>query len=163
MDGKILIVYYSLEGNTKIIAEKIASKLQADILQLKPMKDINPQGFSRYIWGGKQVITKKKPELEAFELNPEEYEMIIIGTPVWAGSFAPAVRSFIEAKIIDNKKVAIFCTHRGGLGKIFEHFKSRLEPYNDIIDMIDLKDVQNDTEENEEKIELFCKNIKDEN
>ena len=35
---KIIIVYYSLEGNTDFVAQKIASELNADILRLSPKK-----------------------------------------------------------------------------------------------------------------------------
>ena len=35
---KNLVVYYSLEGNTKLIAEFIAKEIGADIIELKPKK-----------------------------------------------------------------------------------------------------------------------------
>lgn len=83
MPNKI-IIYYSLEGSTRLIAETIAQGLGADILELKPLKEINPKGFLKYFWGGQQVVFKEKPRLEFFSKNPLDYEIIIIGTPVWA-------------------------------------------------------------------------------
>ena len=40
--AKILVVYYSLTGNTKFVAEHISNELNADIEELKPIKDLNP-------------------------------------------------------------------------------------------------------------------------
>ena len=36
---KILVIFYSFEGNTKLIAENIAETINADILELKPRKE----------------------------------------------------------------------------------------------------------------------------
>ena len=63
MDNKILIVYYSLTGNTRFIAECLQEKLKADIQQIVPKKDVKPKGGMKYFWGGYKVIMKKKPSL----------------------------------------------------------------------------------------------------
>ena len=49
---KNLVIYYSLEGNTKLIAENIAKKIDADILELKTKKEYHKTGFKKYFWGG---------------------------------------------------------------------------------------------------------------
>ncbi len=124
---KILVVYYSLEGNTKLIAESIAKSVNGDILELKPEKDISPKGFSRFLWGGKQVVLKEKPPLKPLDKNAMEYDLIFFGSPVWAGSFAPAFNSFFNSISIKGKKVAMFCCYAGSAGKTFEKFKKALE------------------------------------
>ena len=67
MGNKILVVYYSLEGNTKLIAEAISEKLSADILRIRPKKDIDSKSRMKYLVGGKQAVTKEKPELVPYE------------------------------------------------------------------------------------------------
>ena len=62
MKLKILIVYYSFEGNTKFIAEKIQENLSCDIVRLIPKKEIKTKGFMKFFWGGKQVFMKELPE-----------------------------------------------------------------------------------------------------
>lgn len=99
MESKILVVYYSLEGNTKLIAETISNEVSADILEVKPKKDIEPHSKIKYLIGGKQAITKEKPELVHYDVNIENYEILFIGTPVWAWTFAPAIRSFLLTQI----------------------------------------------------------------
>lgn len=45
---KNLVVFYSLEGNTKFIASQIAKKVNADILELKTKKEYPNKGFKKY-------------------------------------------------------------------------------------------------------------------
>ena len=116
---KILIIYYSLDGNTQMIAEQIKAAVNGDILRLKPVHDNNKKGLFKILSGGKQVFKNEKPELEPFDINPGEYDLIFIGTPVWAGSFAPALNTFLSENIIQNKNIVLFCCSRGGKGKVF--------------------------------------------
>lgn len=60
---KKLVVFYSFEGNTKFLAEAIAKGIKADILELKPEKDLKTKGFFKYPLGGVQVVFGKKPKL----------------------------------------------------------------------------------------------------
>ena len=49
---KALVMYYSHEGNTQVIAEAIANELKADIERIIP-KNEKPEetGFNKYFWG----------------------------------------------------------------------------------------------------------------
>jgi len=113
MTDKILIVYYSLTGNTKLIAETIKDAINADILALKPVKELNPNKASRFMWGGMQSTMKKKPELEPIEIDPLEYDLIFLGTPTWAWNFSPPIRSFINMYDLKGKKLAIWSCSAG--------------------------------------------------
>ncbi|MGC6177863.1 flavodoxin family protein [Lacrimispora sp. 38-1] len=110
----VLVVYFSFEGNTKLIAEKIGETLNADIVELKTSKKYPTEGLGKYFWGGKSVVFGDKPTLINKSIDLSRYETIIIGTPVWAGSFAPPIRSFINNYEIRNKRIAIFASHGGG-------------------------------------------------
>ena len=110
----VLVVYFSFEGNTKLIAEKIGETLNADIVELKTSKKYPTEGLGKYFWGGKSVVFGDKPTLINESIDLSRYETIIIGTPVWAGSFAPPIRSFVNDYKIRNKRIAIFASHGGG-------------------------------------------------
>lgn len=124
---KKLVVYYSLEGNTRYIAENIASEIGADVLELKPVADIKNSRFTKYLWGGRQVVMGKKPELEKLSLDPLDYDAIFIGTPVWAFSFSPAINTFLSGFEIRGKKIALFCCNGGSKGKTFANLQERLK------------------------------------
>ncbi|MBN2790157.1 MAG: flavodoxin [Candidatus Delongbacteria bacterium] len=134
-----LVVYYSLDGNTKFISENIAQEISADILELKPVKEITRNNFMKIFSGGKQSMMKAEPEIQPFDLDPSSYDTIIIGTPVWAWTFAPALRTFFSKIELKNKQIGIFCCHGGGPGKIFEKMEKKLEG-NTILGKIGFKD-----------------------
>jgi Flavodoxins len=156
---KKLVVYYSLEGNTKMIAEAISKEIRSDILELKPKKDIEVNGPMRYLKGGKQVVTKEKPELTPYNINPEEYEVLFIGTPVWAWNFTPAIRTFFSKTNLSGKKIALFSCNGGQNGKTFENMKKHLEG-NEFLGEIEFRDpLKNDTEKNIEVVKNWAKKI----
>lgn len=124
---KILIVYYSFEGNTKFVAETLAKELNADLLSLKPEKEIKSHGFMKFVWGGRQATMGTTPKLLPFDKNTEEYDFICIGTPVWAFTFTPPIRTFFKQTQLKDKQIALFCTHEGGKAKTLEKMETELE------------------------------------
>ena len=112
---KFLIVYYSRTGTTKKVAEQIAHRLGAkseEIIDLKKRK--GPIG---YIVAGKDATQKKHTKLGPYNKNPKDYDVIIIGTPIWAWTITPAVRTYLHdhKNVLKNKSLAFFCT-MGGSG-----------------------------------------------
>lgn len=136
---KQLIIYYSYEGNTKLIAEEMAKATESDLMMIKPLKEMSSKGFMKYVWGGRAAVMKKKPKLEPLTHNMEDYDRIIFGTPVWAGTFTPPFNTLFTDIKIKNKDVAFFCCHAGGKGKIFNQFREMLKG-NNIIGELDLID-----------------------
>ncbi|MFW9946215.1 MAG: flavodoxin family protein [Candidatus Odinarchaeota archaeon] len=127
MIDKILIVYYSLTGNTQFIAETIRDTTKADILELKPVKELKSSSSMKYMWGGFQATMKKKPKLNAITKNPLDYDLIFLGTPVWAWTYSPPMRSFLSMYDLSDKKVAIWTCSAGGPGKGLERFSNALK------------------------------------
>ncbi len=127
---KSLVIYYSFEGNTRVIAENIAEAIQADILELKPVKDLTTKGFMKYVWGGRQVVMKEKPQLQPLDKDPNDYDVLFIGTPVWAFTYAPALNAFFSDVKLNNKRIVLFCTHTGAMLKTFENMRKVLNGNN---------------------------------
>jgi flavodoxin len=118
-----LVVYYSHDGNTRLIAENIAQVIEADILELKPEKEIGSKGFMKFIWGGRQAMMGTKPPLKKFEIDPNEYDIIFIGTPIWAFRQSPPIKTFMEDHLPKKKMMAFFCSYEGNYGKTFENMR----------------------------------------
>ncbi len=96
---KTVIVYYSLDGNTRKAAESLAKAIEADICEILPVKPLVSAGkptFRTLMQGGGQVTFRLCPKLREFRVNLADYDRIILGTPVWAGKCASPVYSFLK-------------------------------------------------------------------
>jgi Flavodoxins len=114
---KTLVVYYSLEGNTKEAAEKIASSLGADIMALVPVKDIPKKGLLKFLHGGAGATKGKGTELQPYSKDASSYDAIIIGTPVWAGKPCMAVNQFLTDLKTPDKIIGAFAFAGGSAEK----------------------------------------------
>ena len=157
---KSLVVYYSLEGNTKFIAEVLAKEIHAELAELKPKKEIPSSGFKKYVWGGKSVLFKQKPILINETIDLKQYDHIFLGTPVWAGTYAAPFNTFLANNEICDKHIALFACHAGGgAEKCFVNFKKAL-PNNHFIGEIDFLDpLQNNTAENTSKVKAWVNKL----
>ena len=116
-----IIVYYSLEGSTRIVAQKLAEKLGAELLELKPAKAYPTGKISKFYFGGKSAVMSEKPVLEPYTADLAKYDTVILGTPVWASRCTPPIRSFLAEQSLLGKRVAFFaCAGGSNPGKTFE-------------------------------------------
>lgn len=146
-----LVVYYSYEGNCRLVAEKLEFFLHADTLELKVKNEKRLSGLKKMFVLGKQAKMKEIPELEPITCDLSRYSTIVIGTPVWAWTMTPAVRSFLTHNTLTGKRIAFFCTHGGNPGKTFAHMKELL-PGNTIIGELALKEPKSDAPEGVEEV-----------
>ncbi len=154
-----LVVYYSFDGSTKLVAETIAKEVGADLLELKTRSELLPRNFTKYFWGGKMVIMKEKPDLLPFSTNPYIYDVIFIGTPVWVFSFAPPLRSFFSKMQLKDKDVALFCCHGGSKGKTIPKLKHELKGNQFVGEASFVEPVKRNTAEQLESAKKWAKQI----
>jgi flavodoxin len=124
-----MLVYYSYDGNTAFIADSIKNALKADMRRLEVVDEKRHSGLVKYIWGGRQAVMGKHPALKPYTVDFSEYDLLIVGCPVWAGSPAPAMMTFLESleKLpMSGKRAAVFCCSMGGQGRTLETLKARL-------------------------------------
>jgi menaquinone-dependent protoporphyrinogen IX oxidase len=117
---KTLVAYYSLDGSTATVAKAIAAALPADLLFLQPVKDLQAKGFAKYVLGGAQVVMGIRPKLLPFAQDPAGYDRILLGSPIWAGSFTPPVKTFLADTRLQGKPIAYFYCNEGGAEKATE-------------------------------------------
>ena len=129
---KTAVVYYTLDGNCAIVAQEIKSKLNAELIRLHTQDEKKRGKIGKLFWGCGMVFSRKKPPLKPYTFDPSAYERIVIGAPVWAGSPAPPILTFLSEAGITGKKIALFVCHAGGKGDALEKLKA-LFAGNDII------------------------------
>ncbi|HJO92976.1 MAG TPA: hypothetical protein QF753_06230 [Victivallales bacterium] len=156
---KTALIYYSLEGNTRYIADCISEAINLDILQLHPLKSINKNSAMKYLWGGKQVLSQARPKLANYSFIQDNYDLIILGTPVWAWKFSPAINTFIHDMNLTKKNIALYCCHGGGKGAVFRRFKDALKG-NDIIGEIDFREpLKKSPEKSKDRAIVWANNL----
>ena len=113
--SRILVVYYSRSGTTRKLAKVLAKELSGDIEEI-----VDPaprQGFLGY-WRSLLQARRGIPAgiLQA-KLVPSSYDLVVVGTPVWAWSVSPPVRAYLMAHKDTFPALAFFCTMGGSGGE----------------------------------------------
>ncbi|AZV56413.1 flavodoxin [Clostridium sp. AWRP] len=121
--GKKLILYYSYTNNTKKIAEKIQKATNADICEIETVKPYTGDYNSVVDQGKREVDRGFKPEIKPLPVNLEDYDTIIIGTPVWWYTYAPAVATFLFEYDLSGKTIIPFVTNGGWIGHTLKDIK----------------------------------------
>jgi flavodoxin len=123
---KTLIVFFSRTGTTRKVAEIIAEKMGSDIEEIKDT--IDRSGVKGYLKSGRDAMKKRLTKLEPLEKNPADYDLVIIGTPIWGWNMSVPIRTFVTEQKNNLKQVAFFCTMDGsGDEKAFEEMAEILE------------------------------------
>ncbi len=105
---KRLVVYYSRTGFTKKVGELISNEINCDFEEIYDRK--KRSGILGYIRAGRDAKHGKLTVIKEIEKNPQLYELIILGTPVWNKRVSSPIRTYIAENYSKFKNVAFFCT-----------------------------------------------------
>ena len=136
---KTLVLYFSIDGHTEKVAELISKKINADVEKIILRRKL-PEGFFKYLIGGFWAISGKKPSIEPLKADLKSYDIIFLGTPVWATTYCPVFNSIFERYEIKGKKIAIFVTYASMEGNSARNLLMRLESNNEIIGTIGISE-----------------------
>ena len=117
---KTLVVFYSRSGTTKRVALDVAKALNADIDEVIDKK--SRKGILGFLRAGYDATRGKTTEIE-FEKDPSDYDLVIIGTPVWNSRVTPAIRTYLLRNRERIKRAAFFSTCAGRPGKCLEQME----------------------------------------
>ncbi|MBR5115676.1 MAG: NAD(P)H-dependent oxidoreductase, partial [Lachnospiraceae bacterium] len=162
---KAAIVYYSMSENTAYVAERLREGMLAqlkkddeqagsaeasvvDVIRIIPEKAYPDSGSSKFLWGGKSAIMKEKPKLEPYQFDADRYDRILIGTPVWAWTMSPPIRTFIDENRdkLSGKQIGVFVCSGGGGVKAIAKIREFLpvDKLRDALDLIEPKNRQSE-------------------
>lgn len=114
---KMLIVYYSWSnGNTAKIAAQLQRAAGADMERIETLHPYEGRYDDVVAQGQQEVNSGFMPEIKALPYDPEDYDVIAVGTPTWWYTMAPAVKSFLADHDFSGKQVILFQTHGGWPG-----------------------------------------------
>ncbi len=108
------VFFYSRTGTTRTVGQAVARALDCPWEEILDLTDRSgPKG---YLSAGRDAMRKRLTSIGDLSLNPEDAQVVVIGTPVWAFTVAPAVRTFLCRYADRMKKTAFFCTQGGSGG-----------------------------------------------
>ena len=123
---KMLVVYYSWSnGNTKLIAEKLANETGADIAKIETVVPYSGSHEEVVDQGQREVEAGFMPQINPLPVDISDYDVIAIGTPTWWYTMAPAVLTFLTEHDFSGKTVIPFMTNGGWPGHVIKDMKAK--------------------------------------
>ena len=143
---KVLVTFFSAEGNTAKVGRELAEKIGADVFEIVPevpytkadIRWVNPLARCN-----KEKFGKKDVPVTGSVADFASYDTVYIGFPIWYGCAPNVVNTFCKGYDWSGKKVVVFATSGGsGIGKTAE----KLQPYVNGAEIVSAKLVKNATE-----------------
>ena len=113
--SKPLIIYYSLTGKNKIIAEELKKQFSCDMGEIKLVSERT--GIWGFIVSGYENIFDKDAELQPFAMDLASYNPIIICAPIWMQKLSSPARTFLKNPALKGKELYIFASFQGRWGE----------------------------------------------
>jgi flavodoxin len=154
---KSLVVYYSRSGNTRFVAEQISQEIGADIAEIVDKK--KRKGLFGFILSGYDATRGRLTKIVEIEKSPLDYDLIVVGTPMWNKRIVPAVRTYLKENSFSGKHVALFCTNLGSQPeRVFSNLKE-LMPKCDFVGELTITNAKKEIKEKKDKISEWSKSI----
>lgn len=119
-----LVIYYSYTGNAKKLAERLAKDNGAKLYEVRDQN--RPGTFAAYTAGCFNAIRGKLTKIEPLSVNFEDFEKIIIVSPVWASNPPPAVNSVIDA-LPSGKYIDVYMVSASGRSGAKDKLRDKIE------------------------------------
>jgi flavodoxin len=113
---RCLVVYYSWTGNTAKVAKAIAQNLSAELEEIREVKP--RKGLFAYIRSAFESRRRRCAAILPPTHDPSDYDLVILGCPVWAQDMASPMRAYIEEQRPRLQRIALFCTLGGAGGDL---------------------------------------------
>jgi flavodoxin len=123
---KICIIYHSETGNTRHVAQHIASAFDAQLIEVTDTVSYNR--LTRFLVLCKMANREEKTAIEPEAIDISGFDLVVFGSPVWAFKPTPVIHAAIDGlKGYMGKPAVAFSTHGGRPGKTDEIFKKWIE------------------------------------
>jgi flavodoxin len=109
--SRTLVAYYSMSGNTRSLARELGASLGADVEEI--VEPRARQGALGYVRGVFESLTRRTPPIAPPVHDPAQYDLVLMGGPVWAGHIASPMRTFASRYGGVARHVGFFCTEGG--------------------------------------------------
>lgn len=142
MEKKVLVLYYSQTGVTEKVAKEIQEQIGADIEAIEVENPYDGDFNQTIERGQKEMEAGETPKMKPLKSNLADYDVIMLGYPVWFGTYAQPIAALVKAEAFVGKKIVTFCTFgSGGLQSSTANLKAAL-PAAEVIEGYGVRDVR---------------------
>lgn len=118
---RTLVVFHSRSGHTRRIGRMLAARVKADIEEIAFDTAGTDPGYLRCAL---QAALGSAAAVREGRHDPAEYELVLVGTPVWCWSLPAPVRGRLAENPLGAAQVAFFCTMGGsGARRVFDQMR----------------------------------------
>lgn len=111
---KTLVLYYSQTGATKAVAEELQSRLGADIACIEAVDPYGADYAATVARWRQEREAGAKIAIQPLAVNLDDYDIIFLGFPVWGGTYASPMATFLADNSLAGKRVVTFATFGSG-------------------------------------------------
>ncbi|PKL67741.1 MAG: flavodoxin [Methanobacteriales archaeon HGW-Methanobacteriales-1] len=123
---KTIVLYYSRSRKTAAVAETLAEELSADLQEIKDVKERS--GILNYLGASVDAFRESKTKITPENLNLDNYGIIYLGSPTWAGKPSPAIITFVDKADLKGKDVILFATMGNqGAKSVIKRMQEKIE------------------------------------
>lgn len=112
--SRILVAYFSATNNTEGVAQKLAEGLDADLYEIMPEQPYTDEDLDYGDSNSRSSVEMDDPDarpaISGTVENMEQYDIVLIGYPIWWGEAPRIMSTFIESYDFEGKTLAAFCT-----------------------------------------------------
>ena len=93
---KILIAFFSLTGNTRLIARDIQKMTGGDLFEIRPVHGYGPDFDGAVEQARRELRENARPPLKETVSDIRSYDVVFVGFPNWVGTMPMPVFTFLE-------------------------------------------------------------------
>ncbi len=153
---KKLVIFYSRTGNTAQLAKQISDELECDLEEIDD--EMDRSGIIGFLRSGWHTVRKKKANLKSIQKDFSEYDLLVMGFPIWNSSIPPAIRTLVDQEGQNMSKIALFSTMAGrGAEKAHSEVRSLLDKKS--LASLKVKKKEFENKEHTDALDEFLKEI----
>ena len=111
---KMLILYYSQTGVTQQVAQLLQQELGADMERIEAVVPYDGDYKATIERSGRERKENILPEIKPLKVNVKDYDVIFLGYPIWFGTYALPMKTFVKYNSLAGKTLVPFCTFGSG-------------------------------------------------
>lgn len=93
--SKNIFIYYSRSGSIDKVGSFLKSEYSFNTERVIDLK--SRKGLFGFIFGGREALNKKETKIQSIKEDPNSFDFVLIGTPVWASHIPPAIRTYLNS------------------------------------------------------------------